>query len=69
MLCFSKSYPFKFFKVCLSQILLGPFLNTISHLSAPMSRAKLKKVLVIVTWQALVYKTFKKQSFFSRVFA
>ena len=25
--CLSKSYPFKFFKACLPQILLGPFLN------------------------------------------
>ena len=27
-----KSYSFKFFKGCLPQILLGPFLNTLSHL-------------------------------------
>ena len=25
-------YPLKFFKGCLPQILLGPFLNTLSHL-------------------------------------
>ena len=29
----SKPYPFKFFKGCLPQILLGPFLNTLSHMS------------------------------------
>ena len=29
---FSRSYPFKFFKGCLPQILLGPFLNTLSHI-------------------------------------
>ena len=28
----SRPYPFKFFKGCLLQILLGPFLNTLSHL-------------------------------------
>ena len=28
----SRPYPFKFFKGCLPQILLGPFLNTLSHL-------------------------------------
>ena len=28
----SRPYPFKFFKGCLSQILLGPFLNTLSHI-------------------------------------
>ena len=29
-------YPFKFFKGCLPQILLGPFLNTLSHLHRPL---------------------------------
>ena len=28
----SKIYPFKFFKGCLPQILLGPFLNTLPHI-------------------------------------
>ena len=28
----SKSYHFTFFKGCLPQILLGPFLNTLTHL-------------------------------------
>ena len=28
MVCLSRPYPFKFFKGCLPQILLGPFLNT-----------------------------------------
>ena len=28
-----RSYQFKFFKGCLPQILLGPILNTLSHLS------------------------------------
>ena len=27
----SRPYPFKFFKGCLPQIFLGPFLNTLSH--------------------------------------
>ena len=27
-LCLSRPHPFKFFKDCLPQILLGPFLNT-----------------------------------------
>ena len=30
--CLSRPYPFKFFKGCLPQILLGPFLNTWTHL-------------------------------------
>ena len=29
----SRPYRFKFFKGCLPQILLGPFLNTLSHMS------------------------------------
>ena len=32
MVCLSRSYHFKFFKDCLPQILLGPPLNTLSHL-------------------------------------
>ena len=32
MVCLSSPYPFKFFKGCLPQILLGLFLNTLSHL-------------------------------------
>ena len=33
MVCLSRPNPFKFFKGCLLQILLGPSLNTLSHLS------------------------------------
>ena len=32
MVCLSRAYPLKFFKGCLPQILLGRFLNTLSHL-------------------------------------
>ena len=32
MVCLSRPYHFKFFKGCLRQILLGPFLNTLTHL-------------------------------------
>ena len=31
MVCLSRPYPLKFFKSCLPQILLSPFLNTLSH--------------------------------------
>ena len=31
MLCLSRPYHFKVFKGCLPQILLGPFLNTLTH--------------------------------------
>ena len=30
-------YPFKYFIGCLLQILLGPFLNTLTHLQASMT--------------------------------
>ena len=33
-LCLGRPYHFKFFKGCLPQILLGPFLNTLTHLSS-----------------------------------
>ena len=32
MVCLARPYPFKFFKSCLPQILLGPFLNTFTHM-------------------------------------
>ena len=31
--CLGRPYHFRFFKGCLAQILLGPFLNTLTHLS------------------------------------
>ena len=34
----SRPYSFKFFKGCLPQILLGPFLNTLSHLYLSCSK-------------------------------
>ena len=30
--CLNRSYPFKFFEGCLPQVLLGPFLNTLSNI-------------------------------------
>ena len=32
MVCLTRPYPFKFFKRYLPQILLGPFLNSLSHI-------------------------------------
>ena len=32
MVCLSRPYHFKFFKGCLPQILLSPFLNTLTHI-------------------------------------
>ena len=33
MVCSGRPYHFKLFKGCLPQILLGPFLNTLTHLN------------------------------------
>ena len=38
------AYPFKFFKGCLPQILLGPFLNTLSQIFICILRNKNKKL-------------------------
>ena len=35
MICLGRPYHFKFFKGCLPQILLGPFLNTLTDLFLP----------------------------------
>ena len=32
MVCFGRPYHFRFFKGCLSKTLLGPFLNTLTHI-------------------------------------
>ena len=32
MVCFGRPYHFRFFKGCHPQVLLGPFVNTLSHL-------------------------------------
>ena len=32
MVCLGIQYPFKFFKSCLPQILVGPLLNTLPHI-------------------------------------
>ena len=39
----SKNEPSKIFKGCLPQILLGPFLNTLTHLIVVLGEAKLQK--------------------------
>ena len=46
MACLSRPYPFKFFKGCLPQILLGLFLNTFSHvyLNEPLTMYNVCKI-------------------------
>ena len=51
MVCLSRSYPYKFFKGGLPQILLGPFLNTLSHLKCSFLRKQLAaKNHVMIIW-------------------
>ena len=40
IVCLSRTYPFKIFNGCLLQILLVPFLNTLSHMSLQISSDK-----------------------------
>ena len=46
MVCLGRSYHFKFFKVCFSQILLGPFWNTLIHLIYPENKHCVKSVQI-----------------------
>ena len=39
--CLSRSYSLKVFKGCLPQILLGPFLNTLSHLAPNQEKVRM----------------------------
>ena len=41
MVCLGRPYYFKFFKGCLPQILLGPFLHTLNHLKGALLRLRL----------------------------
>ena len=49
MVCLSRPYPFKFFKICLPKNLLSPLLNTLSHMFDMVLNALLFK-LVVVFW-------------------
>ena len=53
MVCLSRPYPFKFFKGCLPQILLGPLLNTLSQMFL-RSGVSDRKVWLKIFWIALV---------------
>ena len=50
MVCLSRSYHFKFFKGCLQQTLLGPFLNTLTHFIS--DQLVLKHLLYKYSWVA-----------------
>ena len=58
----SRSYPFKFFKGCLRQILLGPFLNTLPQIYFYMipnikyaGVIKQNYISIYITWRPLFF--------------
>ena len=55
MVCLSRPNHFKFFKGCLQQISLGPFLNTLSHLIIIISSVRKRKLLIFVFLGAIFY--------------
>ena len=40
MTCLGRPHPFKFFKGCFPQTLLGPFLNTLTHILVDLATFK-----------------------------
>ena len=46
--CLSRPYHFKFFKGCLQQILLGPFLNTLSQMIFMISEGHVPEFMWVV---------------------
>ena len=45
----SRPYCVKFFKGCLPQLLLGPFLNTLSHLFTSLRNSGFKRLVLLCT--------------------
>ena len=63
MVCLSRSYHFKFSKGCLPQILLGPFLNTLSHFfGTHWTLATLKTAFFFIVLTTL-YDSYKNFAF------
>ena len=48
MVDFKQIYPFKSFKGCLTQILLSPFFNTVSHMYKVQSDNRFKEMKVYI---------------------
>ena len=48
MVCLSKLYRFKYFKSCLPQISLGPFLNTLSPFRVSSNSLETGRKLIII---------------------
>ena len=48
MVCLNRPYNFKFLKACLPQILLGPFLNKLTHILSIVISIKYRIVTHIV---------------------
>ena len=59
MICLSRPYHFKFFKDCLRQILLGPFLNISSHIIVKLKQGCKFKTGQNILIQGFVSVTFR----------
>ena len=56
MVCLDRPYHFRFFKGCYPQILLGPFLNTLTHLKLlwiDMKKFTLVAIKLILTFPCI----------------
>ena len=51
-----RSYPFKVFKGCLPQILLGPLLNTFSHLIVSLSLTEISFLIITAARDFIFYR-------------
>ena len=65
-LCLSRPYHFKFFKGCLPQVVLGPFLNTLPHITETLVRKKVKKPQVL--FNLYLFVLMKKLTFTAFLF-
>ena len=64
MVCLSRPYDFKLFKGCLPQILLGPFLNTLSHILVLVSRESktMRPSCFQIICSKIFFKSYRKSS-------
>ena len=60
MVCLSRQYPFNFFKGYFPHILLGPLLNTLSHLILCVDAHNGNK---IGTYEILILKIWRSEGF------
>ena len=62
MVCLSRWYQFKVYKSCLPQILLGPFLNTLTHLISILWTYVHYKIITETYWLNLSSTYYRKKT-------